>query len=126
MVNNGWSPNLNYASTQEELKKELRLASLEIYKIELNRVTTEFPSRPEMGDIAFPVAFEIAKKLKEATGEKKAPRIIAEALKERLGLIDAVNRVEVAGAGYLNFFYDRPRVLSSLLKSTNKRNDAIT
>lgn len=82
----------------------------------------EFPSRPEMGDIAFPIAFEIAKKLREATGEKKAPRIIAEALKERLDQTSGISRVEVAGTGYLNFFYDRLQVLSSLLKSIKTEN----
>src|SRR5688572_31100960 len=38
------------------------------------------PPRPDLGDVAFPVSFELAKLIKQATGEKMAPRSIAEKL----------------------------------------------
>ena len=74
----------------------------------------EVPPKIEFGDLAFPVAFELAKQIKQNTGEKRPPRSIAEALKARLESIDAVTRVDVAGAGYLNIFFDRATLLASL------------
>src|SRR5258706_9550403 len=75
-------------------------------------IAAETPPKTELGDIAFPVAFELAKKIKQATGEKKNPREIAETLKSALESAEFVGKVEVAGAGYLNVFFDRVRFLA--------------
>src|SRR5262249_40215412 len=48
------------------------------------------------------------------TGEKRTPRVIAEQLKSKLERSEGVNRVEVAGAGYLNVFFDRAALLRKL------------
>ena len=79
--------------------------------VELEQVAVEIPPKTELGDLAFPVAFELAKKIKLATGEKKNPRELTETLKAELESIQAVSRVEVAGAGYLNIFFDRAAFL---------------
>ncbi|HEX8117473.1 MAG TPA: arginine--tRNA ligase, partial [Pyrinomonadaceae bacterium] len=86
--------------------------------IELEQIPSEVPPRTELGDLAFPVAFELAKRIKQATGEKRNPRAIAEELKQVLEADEAVARVEVAGAGYLNLFYDRARLLATFSSST--------
>ena len=86
--------------------------------MELEHVASEVPPRTELGDLAFPVAFELAKRIKQATGEKRNPRAIAEELKEELEAVEEVARVEVAGAGYLNLFYDRARMLAGLTATT--------
>ncbi|HEX8352221.1 MAG TPA: arginine--tRNA ligase, partial [Pyrinomonadaceae bacterium] len=78
----------------------------------------EVPPRTELGDLAFPVAFELAKRIKQATGEKRNPRAIAEELRTELEAAEEVARVEVAGAGYLNLFYDRARLLAGLSETT--------
>ncbi len=59
-------------------------------------VVTERPPRIEMGEIATPVCFELAKRL------RRAPRQIAQEIASQIGPIDGVERVEVAGAGYVN------------------------
>src|ERR1044072_5492845 len=97
---------------QEKLKERLRNAAREIFGIDLQQFAAEVPPRPELGDLAFPVSFELAKLIKQATGEKQNPRAIAEKLKAQLEDIDEVARVEIAGAGYINVFYDRARLLS--------------
>ncbi len=61
----------------------------------------EMPPRRALGDIAVPVAFALARRL------RKAPRAIAQELAGALGPIDGVTRVEAAPNGYLNFFLDR-------------------
>src|SRR5213079_540702 len=86
----------------------------DLFQIELEQLVAEVPPRTELGDLAFPVAFELAKQIKQKTGEKRAPRAIAEALKAKLDAIESISRVEVAGAGYLNVFFDRASLLLDL------------
>lgn len=96
---------------QQKLKDRIRSAAHEMFGVELQQFAAEAPPRPELGDLAFPVSFELAKLIKQATGEKQAPRAIAEKLKPQLENIDEVSHVEIAGAGYINVFFDRARLL---------------
>ena len=96
---------------QQKLRARIRVAATETFGVELQQVNAETPPRAELGDLAFPVSFELAKLIKQATGEKQNPRAIAEKLKTQLEDIDEVARVEIAGAGYMNVFYDRARLL---------------
>ena len=59
------------------------------------------PPKIELGEAASPVCFELAKRL------KKAPRTLAQEIVNTLGKIEGIARVEVAGAGYLNAYFDR-------------------
>src|SRR6202795_1093230 len=86
----------------------------------------EVPPRTELGDLAFPIAFELAKQIKRKTGEKRAPRTIAEALKPALEKVEEVSRVEVAGAGYLNVFFDRAKLISGLQSKPEAQDKAST
>jgi len=97
---------------QQKLKDRIRTAARETFGVEVQQLAAEVPPRPELGDLAFPVSFELAKLIKQATGEKQNPRAIAEKLKAQVEDIDEVSRVEIAGAGYINVFYDRARLLS--------------
>src|SRR5689334_9453872 len=97
---------------QQRLRERIRSAARELFGVELQQLAAEVPPRPELGDLAFPVSFELAKLIKQATGEKQNPRAIAEKLKSQLEDIDEVSRVEIAGAGYINVFYDRAKLLS--------------
>ena len=90
---------------QQKLKRHVEAAALELFGVELPQIPAETPPKTELGDLAFPVAFELAKRIKLGTGVKLAPRAIAEQLKSRLESDAEVERVEVAGAGYLNVFF---------------------
>jgi arginyl-tRNA synthetase len=70
------------------------------YAIEI-AVALSRPPKIEMGEAASPVAFELAKPL------KRAPRQIAQEIATELGPVEGLARLEVAGAGYLNAFFDR-------------------
>jgi arginyl-tRNA synthetase len=105
---------VNLIGLQEQLKTRLRDTARELFELEVEHVAAEVPPRTELGDLAFPIAFELAKQIKQKTGEKRAPRAIAESVKSRLEEIGEVARVEVAGAGYLNIFFDRATLLSQL------------
>src|SRR6201991_3331804 len=96
---------------QQQLKERIRTAAREVFGVEVQQLTADTPPRPELGDLAFPVCFELAKLVKQATGEKVAPRAIAEKLKPLLESTAEVSRVEIAGAGYINVFFDRAKLL---------------
>ena len=72
-------------------------------------IVIETPPRRALGDLAVPVAFELARRLKQA------PRAIAQTLATTLGSIDGVARVQAAPNGYLNFYLDRAAFLTSRL-----------
>ncbi len=72
----------------------------EKYGVEL-AIVLEPPPKIEMGEAASPVCFELAKRL------KKAPRMIAQEIANELGRVDGIAKVEVAGGGYLNAYFER-------------------
>ncbi len=85
--------------------RERLLAVLQrLYQIpqdELPYLPIEYPPKRELGDLATPVAFELARRL------RKAPRTIAQELVRELGSIEGVSRIEAAPNGYLNVYLDR-------------------
>ncbi|MFL6468870.1 MAG: arginine--tRNA ligase [Pyrinomonadaceae bacterium] len=94
---------------QSALRAKVRDASKTLFDIDLEQVASEIPPNTKLGDVAFPVAFELAKLVKQATGEKQNPRAIAEQLKSELEQFDFIERIEIAGPGYLNVFYKRSK-----------------
>ena len=100
---------------QETMRERVRSAINKVFDIDLAEIPVEVPPRTELGDLAFPVAFELAKRLKAATGQKQNPRDIGTRLADEMRGVEGVVRAEVAGAGYLNLFLDRAAfVLRSL------------
>ncbi len=83
------------------------------------KVLTERPPRLEMGEVATPVCFELAKKL------KKAPRVIALEIAGAIGPIEGVARIEVAGGGYLNAYLDRGAFFVAVLGAAGREEQAI-
>ena len=99
---------------QTALTEQIKLAARQHFNVELDQISAEIPPKTELGDLAFPIAFELAKRIKQATGDKQNPRNLAEQLKTVLQNNDLVERVEVAGAGYLNVFYRRAELLNQI------------
>lgn len=97
---------------QDLLKQAVRQAAQDRFGVDLGSPVLEVPPKTELGDAAFPAGFELAKLIKQQTGEKQNPRAIAEELKAELEKLEQVSRVEVAGPGYLNVFYNRARFLA--------------
>jgi arginyl-tRNA synthetase len=85
----------------DQISESLRRRVLSLYGHAVERVVLQTPPRLAMGDLAAPLAIELARAL------KKPPRQIAEALSEGLELPTLVRQVTVEGAGYLNFHIDR-------------------
>jgi arginyl-tRNA synthetase len=89
-----------YLTLVERLRAGLAAHIREKYGVEL-AVVLERPPKIEMGEAASPVCFELAKRL------KKAPRAIAQEIANTFGKVEGIARVEVAGGGYLNAYFDR-------------------
>ena len=89
-----------YKAVEERIRKALRHHIHERYKTDVP-VVTERPPKLAMGEVASPLCFELAKRL------KKPPRALAQEIANSLKPIAGLARVEVAGGGYLNFFFDR-------------------
>ena len=75
----------------------------------LAAVPVEPAPRRALGDLAVPLAFELARRL------RKAPRLIAQELAAGLGTIEGIARIEAAPNGYVNFFLARPAFLRTRL-----------
>ncbi|HEX4594780.1 MAG TPA: arginine--tRNA ligase [Bryobacteraceae bacterium] len=64
-------------------------------------VALEQPKQPSFGELAIPVAFHLARQLRQA------PKAIAAQMVSDLGTIEGVSALEVAGNGYINVRLDR-------------------
>ena len=96
-----------YLTISDRLRDALVLYIRNHYSVSMD-VVLDRPPKIEMGEAASPVCFELAKRL------KKAPRIIAQEIANGLGKVEGIARVEVAGAGYLNAYFDRAAFWSAL------------
>ena len=61
---------MNLIEIQDVLRETVRSAAKSQFGVEIENIATETPPRTELGDIAFPVAFELAKKIKEFAGHR--------------------------------------------------------
>jgi arginyl-tRNA synthetase len=89
-----------YQTLTKRLREALSGHIREKYGVEL-AVGLERPPKIEMGEAASPVCFELAKRL------KKAPRMIAQEIANGMPKVAGIAKVEVAGGGYLNAYFER-------------------
>jgi arginyl-tRNA synthetase len=73
------------------------------------KVTLEQPKQTSFGELAIPVAFQLARQL------KRPPRSIAEEIVRRLPKIEGIASYEIAGNGYINVRFDRGAYASALV-----------
>src|SRR4029453_7663649 len=78
----------------------------------LAAVPVGIPARRAHGDLAVPLAFELARRL------RKAPRAIAQEIVTGIGTLDGFTRIEATPNGYINFFLDRQAFITSHLAGT--------
>ena len=88
------------------------------YGLDLPKVVIEQPPKVELGEYALPLAFELAKKL------RKAPRNIAQEIIAGLGSIEGFEKLELAGAGYINARVNRAELAESLASDVKPRAEA--
>ena len=103
-----------YRTIQQNFVAAIQAILSQKYDLQISQVAIEQPPNIALGELATPIAFELAKRL------RKAPRVIAQELVEHLtaeveaGRLSGIAAVEVAGAGYLNIRLDRARTLRDI------------
>src|ERR1035438_4350919 len=81
---------------QKRLAEHLRAVLKAKYDLQLETIPLEIPPELKFGELATPIAFELARKL------RKAPKVIAQEIVAALAKVDGFAGFEVAGAGYIN------------------------
>jgi arginyl-tRNA synthetase len=97
-----------YRTLQMQLQERIERLLRERYDVALTNLAVELPPKIAFGEMALPVAFDLAKRL------KKAPRAIAMELQAALAETPGVAGVDVAGAGYLNVRLDRAAMVKRM------------
>ncbi|HEV2499231.1 MAG TPA: arginine--tRNA ligase [Terriglobia bacterium] len=83
----------------------------DLFGFEIDNPALGFPPTPEMGEISITACFDLAKQL------KRPPRQIAQQIADRLLPLEGVERISIAGAGYINLHLDRAALASALFRS---------
>jgi arginyl-tRNA synthetase len=99
-----------YLDIQKGIQNRFVAAVRAAFKLEVGPPALDVPPTPEMGDLSLAACFELAKQLRQP------PRSIAQALTPHLLPLDGLERVSIAGAGYLNFHLDRAAAASRLFR----------
>ena len=86
------------------------------YQVNYDSLNFTTPPKIELGELALPVAFDLARKL------KRPPREIARELAADAGAISGIGKVDVAGGGYLNFHLERCSVAKELARGISEKN----
>jgi len=78
-------------------------------------IELEQPPQDEFGDLSCTSCL--------ALGEEKGenPRQVAEEIKDKLDLPELVDKVEIAGPGYLNFFFDRKKLCKQVIERIKEK-----
>ena len=97
-----------YRHLQRRLEQHIRDFLRGTYDLDLPKIVIEQPPKVELGEYALPLAFELAKKL------RKAPRRIAEEVVSGIGQIPGFEKLEIAGAGYINARVNRAELAASV------------
>ena len=107
-----------YRQLQRRLADHVRQFLQRQYQLDLANIIIEQPPRVEMGEYALPLSFELAKRL------RKAPRKIAEEIVANIGDIPGFERLEIAGAGYINARVNRAELAVSLISDRDRAPEA--
>jgi arginyl-tRNA synthetase len=90
-----------YQELQKRFEQHLRGVLAAKYDLQLESIPLEIPPDLKFGELATPIAFELARKL------RKAPKVIAQEIVAVLTGLEGFAGFEVAGAGYINARLDR-------------------
>jgi arginyl-tRNA synthetase len=90
-----------YLELQQAIRDRFRMVAQEMFNLQLGEPNLGFPPSAEMGDFSITSCFDLARQLRQP------PRRIAEQIASSMLPIEGVERVSIAGAGYVNFYLDR-------------------
>lgn len=98
-----------FHSIEKQVSRAFRAHIQARYGVDVS-IVVEQPKQSDLGEMAVPAAFQLAKQLRQA------PKTIAAELVDEIGPIDGVASMEVAGNGYINIRLDRGAYGAALLR----------
>jgi arginyl-tRNA synthetase len=108
-----------YLDIQKLISEKFAALVRETFGVHISPPLLDTPPSLEMGDLSIASCFELAKQLRQP------PRRIAEQLAAQFLPLDGVERVSVAGAGYLNLHLERARLAAGLFQLRTSSQDAV-
>lgn len=93
--------------TFDQLTQALRSACADL-DITIDQIEWEFPREPKFGDISTNIA------LKSSSKEYRSPRQRAQLIIDHLPPMEQIAKIEIAGPGFINFFYADSYLMRSL------------
>jgi arginyl-tRNA synthetase len=99
----------------QNLEKALLRCIAERYQVHYDSLNFAVPPKIELGELALPVAFDLARKV------RRPPVEIARELASDAAGIPGIGKVDVAGGGYLNFHIDRGAFALQLAESIGRQ-----
>ncbi len=97
------------------VEKTLLHKIFERYGVSCDSLNFTIPPKIELGELALPIAFDLARKV------RRPPIEIARELASDAGAIPGIWKVDVAGGGYLNFHLNRGEFALELSRSIERR-----
>jgi arginyl-tRNA synthetase len=97
-----------YLQIQREILTKFVRAVRDVFGLDISEPVPATPPALEMGDLSLAACFELAKQLRQP------PQKIAAQLAARLMPLAGVERVSIAGGGYLNFHFERAQLAAGL------------
>jgi arginyl-tRNA synthetase len=99
-----------YLEIQQRVRAKFVQEVKAVFGIEVAEPALDTPPKRALGDLSIAACLQLARQL------HKPPRKIAEQLAARMLPMEGIERVSVAGAGYLNLHFDRAMATSALLR----------
>lgn len=98
---------------KEEIQHAVEVATVAL-GITNAEITLEHPAELRNGDYSSGVALQYAKQA------GTAPRVLAEKIVATLGTIEGIAKIEVAGAGFINFYLTPAALAEAITEATHK------
>jgi arginyl-tRNA synthetase len=104
-----------YLELEKTLETRIREALKAKYDLTLEAVPMETPPELKFGELATPIALQLARTL------RKAPKVIAQEIVAALGPVGGFASFEIAGAGYINARLDRAAAVKTVASNPSAR-----
>ena len=109
-----------FVKLQEEIRSFFRSTLQRLYGRAPEPLVVEVAARREFGDLALPAAFSLAREL------RRPPRDIAAEIVKSAGPHPLIEKIEIAGGGYINITLARAEAIRRLYEEVTKKSLAPT
>lgn len=99
-----------FLEIQEAVRQKFRQVIRDLFNFPMESPVLSYPPSAGMGEISITSCFDLAKQLRQP------PRKIAEQVAARLLPVEGVERVSIAGPGYINLHLDRAALAASVFR----------